>query len=164
MIQQNNCATLTLPAAASTAAGTFACSWDTKGYDYAKVQLLLGTHSTSGTTVASVVISESDTVTSATSQTGIAALSSATATAATAANALPSVAVLGLGAVLEHGINLKHRKRYMGLYVTTGATTMTVGAIVTLSKSEVSKDTTTTKQVTDLASTATRGCAAFITA
>lgn len=164
MLDQNNVATLTLPSVVSSAAGTFACSWDTKGFDYAKALVTLGTHATNGTTIQSIVFSEHDTTTSATSQTGIAALSCSTATAATAANALPSVAVLGLGSVLEFGIDLRKRKRYMGLYVLAGTTTMAIGAIIQLSRAETSKDTTTTKQVTDIASTATRGCALFVQA
>lgn len=162
MLDQNNCASVYMPAAASTAAGKFACSWDTKGYDHAKAYVLLGTHATDGATVSEVSFSQSDTYTAATSQTDIVSLTCAAATSSTAGVALPAVADLGKGGVLEFSINLKNKKRYMGLYIATGTTTMTVGALVVMSKSEVSKDSATYKTVTNKANTNANGCALFV--
>lgn len=163
MNQFCNSARAHMPAATVDTNSTQAMSWSTVGFDYATVNLLMGTHSTSGETLRTVKISESDTETAASSQTAIVAFTGTTsATSATAGFTLPAVAVSGPGAVYVFDIDLKGRKKYMGLSVTPGSTTVNISALVTLSKAEQSRDTTATKQVTNLAATGARGCGLYI--
>lgn len=147
MIHANEGKLINLPAATLATGATVSLVFDAKGYDQANVMVNIGTHSTSGTTLQMIKMSESDTLTVATSQDSITALSAGPSTSATAAYAIPSVEILGRSSVIEFQIDLRKRKRYLGLQITPGTTTVNVGAIVRLTRSKESADTAAEKSV-----------------
>ena len=135
-----------------TAAGTGGVlSFDTKGYDYANVYILgYNASAASSGCVSSVILSESDTVTSATSQTDIVAFTGGTVTSATVGFVIGGDTTnTGQTGVIELNVDLKKRKRYLGLQVTAdqGATNF-VSAVAILVPDQ-SKTTTTVAAVTN---------------
>lgn len=164
MIRTDSNAVCFMPPATCATNATQTMAFDTKGYDRANVYVLLNTHATNGTTVQTLTFSESDTVTSASSMTDIVALTGGTATSTSVGFVIPLVATAGTGGTIEFQIDLRKRKRYLGLEITHGATTMYSGAIAILSRSEQSCDTTTTKRETNLNSTAVKGVISVVTA
>lgn len=147
MIQANEGKLINMPAATAATSATQSLVFDAKGYDQANVMVNVGTHSTSGTTLQMVKMSESDTATLISSQSSITALSAGTSTSSTAAFAIPVVTILGRSSIIEFQIDLRKRKRYLALQVTPGTTTVNVGAIVRLTRSKKSADSAAEKSV-----------------
>ena len=141
---------------------------DTKGSDQCNVYIIAGSHDSATEAINTVSVYESDTVTQATSMTLIAALSSgATATSTSASNILPLAAVQALGGVVQEiQIDLKKRKRYLGVSLNTGAVALGPAIVVMarLTRNEQSADTAAQKDVEDLGSTNVSGCMQVITA
>lgn len=131
----------------SSAESTFAASFskvDTstdRYFDFADIFVIVGTHAINGTTIQSLSIVDSDTITSATSM----ATTAHTAT-------IPAVTTLGLGGVLQFSMDLRKRKKYIGIKGTCGTTTHTFGVLAVLSGG-ASCDSTTTKKVSNIAAT-----------
>ena len=140
---------------------------DTRGSDYLNVYVFAGSHDSQTEAIDTIFVYESDTVTQATSMTKIAALSSASATAATTDNLLPVAAVMALGGVIQElQIDLKKRKRYVGISVISGP--VAAGAGITIlgrsTRNAESADTATEKDQVDLGATNISGCMQVITA
>lgn len=134
--------------------------------DFAIIDVFVGTHATTTVAINVLSIVEDDSVTSPTSMTGTIASLTGT-TDATSAIAIPGVAVTGVGAVMEFQLDLRKRKKYIGVLVAAkdiGAT-QRIGAIAKLYKSRESRDTSTKKSRTgatygNLVATSAVGCAA----
>lgn len=123
-----------MPPATTASTGTQASCIDTLGprsdkMHYLECLVFWATHSTSGEAVRTITFSESDTLTSPSSQSVITELSCNTTTSTSAPNACPAVTVTGLGAISVFRMDIKARKRYIGLQITPGSNTMTCGAI-----------------------------------
>ena len=134
---------------------------DTKGSDQLNMYVFCGSHDSATEGIDTVSVYESDTVTQATSMTLIAALSSGTATSTSASNVLPTAAVMALGGVIQEiQIDLRKRKRYIGLAVQTGAIAagMPYGTVARFTRNEQSADTAAQKDVEDLGATNISGC------
>ena len=150
----------------NTLAGTAATSsnvmsFDTLGFDNLNLYVACGSHATTAFAITEVLISDDDTETAASSQTDIAALCSATATSTGASNVLPAIAVMGDGGIVtELQIDLRKRKRYIGVEVTTGvvAAVTPVAVVGRLTRSGQSADTAAEKAGIDLADTDYSGC------
>ena len=164
MIQSNDCAMVVMPPAATATNATQRMSFDMRGFGRANIQVLIGTHTTTTAVVTGLKISEDDTVTSASSMTDIAALCCSNTTSTSAVNAVPAGSVQGLGTIVEFQLDLRKRKRYVGLSVLVDTVaTAIVGAIARLTKSSESKDSAAQKSLPlNLASTAVVGCAQVV--
>lgn len=149
MIHAQKGAIAMTPALTTASNATQTMHIDTKGYDYAKCLINVGTHSTTGTGIQTITFSESDTITSPSSMTDIVALTCGTATSTSVGVLIPAVTVLGFGAVLEFDIDLRKRKRYLGLEITPGTTTVNVSATIECTREEQSADTATEKSLSN---------------
>jgi hypothetical protein len=139
-----------VPATCATNATAGLCV-DTKGYDYATVRVMWGTNiSTSAARFLTLYVRESDTVTSPTSMTSIVAFNGGTATSSTVGFVFPeATAGATSGGALTFSVDLKARKRYLGLAMTPGGASNFVAAEAICSRAGESKDTTTTAKVTN---------------
>jgi len=150
-----------LALATTNATATHALSFDTKGSDQANFYLTCGSHNSATQGITSVVVAESDTVTSPSSMTTIAALSSGTSTSTSASNQLVGAAVMALGGVYQElQMDLRKRKRYVGITVTSGAVAagMPICNLGRISRNEQSADSATEKDQPDLTATNVSGC------
>jgi len=126
----------TVAAASTTEAGV-----DTLGYDYCTIDVINGNTATNATAVTFIQVSESDTVlpTAYTDGAAIVALTGAAATSATAGFVLPTPStctVVPVGSNFRFNIDLRGRKRYLGLLVTP-AQTWSLSAVALLSRAHV---------------------------
>jgi len=120
-------------------------SFSRAGYDHANIMILVGTHATDGAPIGTITISESNTVTSPSSMTDIVAFTGGTATSTSVGFVIPGAAATGPGALLEFHMDLQKRKKYIGIEVTPGTTTMNIGIITQLTRGNVSDDTAAQK-------------------
>jgi len=149
--------------ATTNATALKAMSFDTLGADTLNLYVACGSHNSATQGITAITISESDTVTSASSMTDIASLSCATAASTSAANVLPDAATMADGGIVtEFQIDLRKRKRYLGVELTTGAAGMPISVIGRLSRSGQSCDTAAEKAGIDLADTSYSGCMAVV--
>ncbi len=155
----------TPPATCATNA-TQTLSFATPGYGRAIVDILVGTHATNGAAIGTLKFSESDTVTSPSSMTDIAALTGGTATSTSVGFVIPGASALGAGAVLEFQIDLRKRKKYLGLSITPGTTTMNIGVITRLCEEthDSAESATEKSAVTNYALTSATNCALVVNA
>jgi len=151
------------PAATAATNATTTLAFDTLGFDQANIYVMAGTISTSGETLRTIAISESDTETAAASMTDIVAFATGTETSTSVPNAMPAITVLGLGAVLEYQIDLRARKRYLGVEVTAGTNTCNVSILGLLSRASESDDTAAKKNAINLNNTESSNCALVVT-
>lgn len=174
MITSNDGSILFTPAltpAATSSSGTALMSFsklnaDGQAADFAIIDVICNSHTTTTVTLNVLSIVESDTVTSPTSMTAIAALTGTTD--ATSALTLPGATVTGVGCVIEFQLDLRKRKKYVGVLLGSGnitSMTQTVSAIARLGKLHTSRDTATNKSRTgatygNLIATSAVGCAA----
>jgi len=164
MIPAQNVKTILLPPIVTTAGSSHDMSFDTIGFDYCVIDVIQGTHDTAAYQLQEVVVSESDTITSATSQTQIVALSSSQATTASHAYAIPTLAATSIGSVLTIQFDLKDRKRYVGLYLLAHATdpSAVVCAVARLTRGEESPITAAQHDGENLEHTSASGCIGIV--
>jgi hypothetical protein len=151
MIEQDGNAVVTIPITKLTAAGTaYVASFDTRGYDHANIYLnAYNSSASSSGVVSSIVLKESDTVTSGSSMTAIKAFTGGTATSTSVGFVIGAdTSNTGVTGTVELQVDLRKRKRYCGLYVVAdqGATNYVAGTIV-LSRAAASADTATLKAI-----------------
>ncbi len=147
MIHANEGKLINMPAATAASNATQEMVIDCAGYDQANIYVNIGTHATNGTTLQALKMTESDTATAATSQSAIVALTGGTATSSSVGFVIPTVAQAGRSTIVEFQIDLRKRKRYVGLQITPGTTTVNVGAIARLTRSKQSADSAAEKSV-----------------
>ena len=166
MIPAANSKTILLPPIVSTAAMTQCMSFDRSGFDYCVIDVIGGTNVTTTQVFSTIVVSESDTITSPTSMTAIAALSGSTATSTTYGFAIPSLSATSIGSVITLQFDLRARKKYVGLTLTASAAggSAVIGAIGKLYRAEESCDSATEKDGINIYDTAVSGCLAVVTA
>ncbi len=166
MIPANTPAKVILSPVATVTNASNYLSFDRGGYDYLTLDVILGTGNTQTAVVTGLKISESDTITSASSMTDIAALCCSNTTSTSAVNAVPGAAYQGLaGIVAQFQVDLKSRKRYIGLTITTDTVqTAVVAAVATLWRGTESADTAAKKSVVlNKAATTVIGCMQVVT-
>ena len=164
MNDSDNNAIVMLPAATCATNATQTMSFTGQGYDRLNLYLNIGTHATDGASIGTLKLSESDTVTSPSSMTDIVAFTGGTETSSTVGFVIPGADELGPGSVIAFQVDLKKRKKYLGLSITPGSTTMNIGAIGLLSKSgpEGSADTASEKSISLNHATNSTSCAKVI--
>jgi len=114
---------------------------DTYGFDYCTIDVINGAIASNATAVTYLQISETDTVlpTAYTDGAAIVALTGAAVKSATAGFVLPTPStctVVPTGSIFRFNIDLKARKRYLGLLVTPGQT-WALAAVAHLSRARV---------------------------
>jgi len=150
MIPQNDHGIVVMTPILQTAASTHNFSFsklDANGQPYAQANILfnMGTVSTNADDLSNIKVYESDTVTTPTSMTQIVAFSitNGTATDATHANAWTfGASGAALGGVVELQMDLRKRKKYIGVYVLAPAASnvVTFSAMAILSRGAESRD------------------------
>jgi hypothetical protein len=167
MINSNEGKTAISPGIAVTnATAMHTLDLDTSGSDQLNVYVSCGTHNSATEAIDTVSVYESDTVTQATSMTLIASLSSGTATSTSASNILPTAAVMALGGIVQEiQIDLRKRKKYVGIAVQSGAVAAgcSISTVARLTRNEQSADSAAQKDQEDLGATNVSGCMQVIT-
>lgn len=161
MINANEGSLVVLSPVASATNASKYMSFDKREFDQANIYVICGTHTTTTAVVTGLKISESDTITSASSMTDIAALCASNTTSTSAVNSIPAGSVQGLGGIItEFQLDLRKRKRYVGLSVVTATdVTAIVSAIARLTRSKQSSDTAAQKSLPlNLVDTNVVGC------
>jgi len=179
MLQNNNSGIVAMPPTLQTAASTDTMSFsklDANGqpYDYANWYINLGTQVTncSAVHVQEILIAESDTVTSPSSMTTIVAFSGSATTDATHGWTIPAVLYTGKGGVVELQMDLRKRKKYIGVTITGAAAASnvtTISAVVLMSRGKESRDSKAQKNHAgavygNLCMTNAQGCLALVAA
>ena len=129
------------PVTAAAAASTTVGGVDTLGYDYCTIDVICASIPTGTDVMTYLQVCESDTVlpTAYTDGDVIVALTGGTHTSATAGFVLPGLStctVVPIGTDLRLNIDLRGRKRYLGLLVTPAVTT-NLTAVAMLSRAHV---------------------------
>lgn len=168
---------MSMPPTLQTAASTTTMSFsklDVNGqpFDYANWFINLGTQVTncSAVHIQEVLVAESDTITSPSSMTTIVAFSGSATTDATHGWTIPAVLTTGKGGVAELQMDLRKRKKYIGVTITGAAAASnvtTISAVVLLSRGKESRDTAAQKNHTgavygNLCMTNAQGCLALV--
>lgn len=155
-------ATVVQPPASVASTATTTCQFDTIGYDYAVVDVLVGTQATTDPAITTIKWLEADADTNSSSMTAIVALTGGSATSTSAGYLIPAVTVTGLGgAAVQFQIDLRKRKRYLQLNITPG-TTLVLGAVAKLHRAEQSPLTAAAKSIINKAATNVVGCATIV--
>ena len=133
-------------------------------YDYATVMVNVAAHATNGTAILVCKFSESDTVTSPSSMTDIVALTGGTATSSTVGFVIPGAATTGVGGNMVFNIDLRGRKKYIGLSLQPGTTTTMGWSVNALLYGSESADTSTEKSLIEFGGTSVNGCNLIVAA
>jgi hypothetical protein len=139
-------------------------SFDRSGFDYAEILLMVGSHATTTTVIETLKITESDTATAATSMTDIVPLTGGTATSTSAGFVIPVVTTAGKGGVVPFFVDLRKRKKYVGVVINGTAATAIFSGIAKLTRGTESADTAAEKAGVNLAATTAQGCMTVVTA
>ena len=130
-----------IPPGTVAAASTTEGGVDTIGYDFAEITVVNGNTATNATAVTFIQLSESDTqfCTNYTDGAPIVAFVGAAVVSATAGFVLPTPStctVVPVGSTFRFNVDLRGRKRYLGLLVTP-AQTWSLSAVAMLSRAHV---------------------------
>lgn len=156
MIESNDKAMVVIPIATTATNATQKMSFSKIGnggerFDYANILVHVGTSATTSAVMSTLKLSESDTVSSVTSMTDIVAFTGGTATSSSVGFVIPT-AQAGGGNLVELRVDLRKRKKYLGLTQTPGQS-LICGASALLTRASESMDTTTDAQISNLEST-----------
>jgi hypothetical protein len=167
MISSNDKAMCVLPIASVATNATAYMSFSKVGnggekFDYANILFHIGAAATTSAVMTTLKLTESDTVTSASSMSAIVALTGGTATSSSVGFVIPTAQVAG-GGLVEFQLDLRKRKKYLGL-TATPAQTLVIGATALLSRASESQDTTTDKRISNLANTTAVSVGKLVTA
>jgi hypothetical protein len=143
-------AVVLLPSASAATTATQTVVFDRDRHDYAKISVIVGTHATNGAAIGTLKITEHDTSSSVTDHADIVALTGGTATSTSVGFVIPGAAALGPGGVIEFNIDLRKRKKILGLQITPGTTTMQIAVVGHLTRSAESADTAAEKSAQTL--------------
>jgi len=133
------------PPASVASTATTTMTFDTLGFDFALVNVLLGTFTTTDPTLTTLKFTESDD-TVLTNFAAITALTGGTAGNTSSNFVIPIAAVTGLGGAIQFQIDLRKRKRYLKLNATPG-TTQVIAAICELGRAEQASITAAQKSL-----------------
>jgi hypothetical protein len=123
-----------------TSAGTVSGQVDTYGFDYAIIELLAGTGDAAQTAVTTLKLMESDTaMTAVTDGTAITQFQGAAAVSTSAGFVLPALSSTNQNTYQFH-VDLRGRKRYIGINFAPTKQTVGVGAVAHLFRARTSQD------------------------
>lgn len=163
MIERTYGAVASLRPASVASSATVTLVFDTIGHEYAVVRVHKGTQATTSAQFSVLKITESDTLTSVSSQSAIVALTGGTATSASVGFVIPVATSNDGGGIIEFQIALPTRKRYLGVQVTPGQTTV-VGASADLFRSKQFYDTAATRTLSNSGATSDGGLYKIVSA
>ena len=166
MIHSNDKAMCVIPLATTATNATAKMSFSKIGnggekFDYANILVHVGTSATTSAVMTTIKLSESDTASSVSSMTDIVAFTGGTATSSTVGFVIPT-AQAGGGNLVEFRVDLRKRKKYVGLSLTP-AQGLILGATAMLSRASESQDTTTDAQISNLESTSATSVGKLVT-
>jgi hypothetical protein len=152
-----------MPPAASATNATLSMSFDkVDAYgvpaDHAQIDILVGAHATTTTVIETLKLSESDTLTSPSSMTDIVAFTGGTATSSSVGFVIPVVTTAGLGGGITFNVDLRKRKKYIGLSIAGTSATAVFGAVATLTRGKESADSATQKKGVNYGATSASSC------
>ena len=141
--------------------------FDSSGYDYAVIDLILGTHSTAPTELLTVCkLVEHSSVTAIGSMEAIVPFTGGTEVSSSVGWVIPSGTLTGDGTVIEFQVDLRKRKKMIGLVATHGNLAIVMASIAKLTRSRESADTAAEKSIPSaklFTNTAATACAKVIT-
>ena len=166
MLQINDKAMCVIPIATVATNATSKMSFSKLGnggerFDYANILVHVGTSATTSAVMTTIKLSESDSVSSVTSMTDIVAFTGGTATSSTVGFVIPT-AQAGGGNLVEFRVDLRKRKKWVGLTLTP-AQSLILGATAMLTRASESMDTTTDAQISNLESTSATSVGKLVT-
>jgi len=121
-----------------SSAGTVMGTIDTKGYDFASIKLVAGTGDAASTAVTTLRMCESDDTSSLTAYTdgdAVTAFVGAAATSTSAGFVLPALSSTKQN-VYKFNVDLRGRKRYLGINFAPEKQTVGVGCVADLHRAE----------------------------
>ena len=131
--------------------------FDKSGYDYAVIDVLLGDSATNGGDITVCKLVEHSSVTSVSSMSAIVPFTGGTVTSSSVGFVIPADAATGAGAVIEFQVDLRKRKKMLGLVVTSGTTAMRFSSIARLTRARESADSAAEKSFSAKCYTLTAG-------
>jgi len=160
MIPAQNVKTVIMAPVLNAAGVTNIMSFDRSGFDYCTIDILSGTTDTETNAIAQVNVAESDTLTTPSAMTDIPALCGSVTTSTSYMWAVPAVSATSQGSCITINIDLKGRKKYIGLSLlaSAGGGTASIAAIARLSRAEETPITAAQRDGVDEAYTQASGC------
>ena len=131
-------------------------------FDHAIIDVIMSTHASTTTVLQTLILAESDTDTSPTNMTDIVAFSGASATSTTYGFAVPAIANTDTGGVMELQVDLRKRKKFIGLKFYGSSATCTVAAIARLTCEKTAADSASEKRLRNYSNTAAAGCLTLV--
>lgn len=131
-------------------------------FDHAVIDVILSTHASTTAVLQTLILAESDTLTSPTSMTDILAFSGSATTSATHAFIVPTIANTDTGGVIELQVDLKRRKKFVGVKVYGSLATCTVAIIARLTSGKVAAVSAAQKTLRNYSNTAAAGCLTLV--
>jgi hypothetical protein len=129
-------------------------------FDYANILIHAGTNASTSAIFSTLKLSEDDSTTSVTSMTDITDFTGGTATSTSVGFVLPT-GKTGGGNLVEFRVDLRKRKKYLGLTITPGQT-LVCGATALLSRPSQSVDSVADMKITNNESTAAEGVSKLV--
>lgn len=165
MISEQNCKTIIMPPVVNAAAATNEMSFDRTGFDYCVIDILVGTTSTQTSALNSIIVSESDTLTTPAAMEDIPALSGSTTTSTTYGFSLPAASATSAGLLTTIQFDLKPRKKYIGLSLLASAAggTAILGVIARLTRGGETPISAAERDGENLYDTNASGCVNVVT-
>ena len=160
MIPAQNVKTVVMAPVVNVAATTNIMSFDRSGFDYCVIDILSGTTDTETNAIAQVNVSESDTLTTPSLMTDIPAFCGSVTTNTSYTWAVPAVSATSQGSVITIQMDLRHRKKYIGLSLLGSAAggTASIAAIARLTRGDESPVTAADHDGVNAAYTQASGC------
>jgi hypothetical protein len=165
MIGAQNVKTILMAPVTNAAATTNVMSFDRSGFDYCVIDILSGTTSSQTNAIASIIVAESDTLSTPSLMEQIPAFSGSAATNTSYGWAIPAVTATSQGSVITLQMDLRKRKRYIGLELLGSAAggTASIAAIARLSRAEESPVSAVEHDGVNLLYTNASGCVKVVT-
>ena len=138
---QEGAIAMTTPQATIATNATHSLVFDTKDFDYATIDLQVGTHATNGGDLSVCKLVEHSSVTSFSSMTAIIDFTGGTEVSDSVGFVIPDDEAMGPGAIIEFQVDLRKRERMLGLVVTSGTTALSFASLAKLTRSKESADT-----------------------
>ncbi len=165
MINANEGASVAVPSASVATNGEMSLSFDAAGYDQANITVDMGTCGTDSIAFDTLSILESDTVTVASNMSAIVALTGGTETSSSVGFVVPTSATMENGGrAIEFQLDLRKRKRYIGLHIENTLQALVFGAHARLTRSNKSADSAAERVVSNMDNTNAVSVSKIVTA
>lgn len=159
-----NSKTIIMVPVANAAAVTNEMSFERSGFDYCSIDILVGNQSTQTSALNSIIVSESDTLTTPAAMEDIPALSGSTTTSTSYGFSLPAASATSAGLLTTINFDLRPRKKYIGLSLLASAAggTSVIGVIAHLYRGDETPISALERDGVNLYDTAASGCVTVV--